>query len=60
MFAHQNARSMAGELAEDNIIGIDNVPASFDSRFGREQRTHEHTTPSLVAAQPLQASELDR
>jgi hypothetical protein len=33
MFAHQNSRSMAGELAEDNVIGIDNVPVSLNSRF---------------------------
>src|ERR1700733_7080272 len=57
MFAHQNSRSMAGEFAEDNVIGIDYVPVSFNSRFGREHRTHEHTTPSLVATLPIQANE---
>jgi hypothetical protein len=36
---------MACELAQDNVIGIDNMPVSFNPLFGGENGTHEHTTP---------------
>src|SRR6185437_5046697 len=45
VLAHQQSGGLGGKFAQYDVIRVDHMPVSFNSLFGGEYGTHEHTTP---------------
>src|SRR5581483_2263536 len=48
---HQQHSCLAGELAQNHVLGVYHMPTPADLVLGRECSTHRHTSP----ANPLQS-----